>query len=132
MAIYKLIANGSLAPDEIAVMRAAYEAALAELDVTEQHGPITELIAKAILNVTLRGERDPKEIKERALHALGLRLSFDGRAAIPTFFGPCTSIYLLAVLAIIAGTIIAAETAQPSLDANGNIAKIFTKRETGK
>ena len=33
--------------------------------------------------------------------------------------------YLLAVLAIIAGTIIAAETAQPALDANGNIAKIF-------
>ena len=41
-------------------------------------------------------------------------------------------IYLLAVLAIIACTIIAAETAQPSLDTNGNIAKIFTKRETGK
>ena len=33
--------------------------------------------------------------------------------------------YLLAILAIIAGTIIAAETAQPALDANGNIAKIF-------
>ena len=31
-------------------------------------------------------------------------------------------IYLLAILAIIACTIIAAETAQPSLDANGNIA----------
>jgi hypothetical protein len=31
---------------------------------------------------------DPKEIKERALNALGLRFSFDGRAAIPTFFGP--------------------------------------------
>ena len=28
VAIYKLIANGSFAPDEIAVMRAAYEAAL--------------------------------------------------------------------------------------------------------
>ena len=33
--------------------------------------------------------------------------------------------YLLAVLAIIAGTVLAAETAQPALDANGNIAKIF-------
>ena len=88
VAIYKLIANGSFGPDEIEVMKAAYEAALAELDVSEQNSPITELIAKAILNVTLRGERDPKEIKERALHALGLRFSFDGRAAIPTFFGP--------------------------------------------
>jgi hypothetical protein len=42
VAIYKLIANGSFGPDEIAVMKAAYEAALAELDVTEQNGPITE------------------------------------------------------------------------------------------
>ena len=88
MAIYKLIANGSFAPDEIAVMRAAYEAALAELDVSEQNSPITELIARAIINVVLRGERDPIEIKQRALNALGLRFSVDGRAAIPTFFGP--------------------------------------------
>ena len=76
------------APDEIAVMRAAYEAALAELDVSEQNSPITELIARAIINVVLRGERDPIEIKQRALNALGLRFSVDGRAAIPTFFGP--------------------------------------------
>jgi hypothetical protein len=33
--------------------------------------------------------------------------------------------YLLAALAIIAGTIIAAETPQPALDANGNTAKIL-------
>jgi hypothetical protein len=33
--------------------------------------------------------------------------------------------YLLAVLAIIVGTIIAAETAQLALDANGNTAKIL-------
>ena len=33
--------------------------------------------------------------------------------------------YLLAVLAIITGTIIAADAAQPALDAYGNIAKIF-------
>ena len=33
--------------------------------------------------------------------------------------------YLLAVLAIIAGTIIAVETAELALDANGNTAKIL-------
>ena len=33
--------------------------------------------------------------------------------------------YLLAVLATIAGTIIAVETAELALDANGNTAKIF-------
>ena len=37
--------------------------------------------------------------------------------------------YLLAVLAIIAGTIIAAETAELALDANGNTAKILISRD---
>jgi hypothetical protein len=36
--------------------------------------------------------------------------------------------YLLAVCAIIAGTIVAAEVAQPALDANGNTAKILTPK----
>jgi len=37
--------------------------------------------------------------------------------------------YLLAVFAIIAPTIIAAGTAQPALDANGNTAKILISRD---
>jgi hypothetical protein len=37
--------------------------------------------------------------------------------------------YLLSVFAIIAGTIIAAETAEVALDANGNAAKILIPRD---
>ena len=37
--------------------------------------------------------------------------------------------YLLAVFAIIAGTIVAAETAELVLDANGNSAKILIPRD---
>jgi hypothetical protein len=37
--------------------------------------------------------------------------------------------YLLAVLAVIAGIIIAAETAELALDANGNTAKILIPRD---
>jgi hypothetical protein len=33
--------------------------------------------------------------------------------------------YLLAVFVLVTGTIVAAQTAKPALDANGNIAKIF-------
>jgi hypothetical protein len=75
VAIYKLIANGSFGPNEIAVMKAAYEAALVDVGVANQNDPITELIANAIVNVTASGERDPKEIMERALNALGVRRS---------------------------------------------------------
>jgi hypothetical protein len=75
MAIYKLIANGSFGPDEIEVMKSAYEAALIDIGVTDRDDPITDLIAKAIVNVTASGERDPKQVMERALNALGVRRS---------------------------------------------------------
>jgi hypothetical protein len=73
MAIYKLIANGSFGPDEVEVMKAAYEAALVDVGVTDRDDPITELIGKSIVNVTATGERDPKIVMERALNALGVR-----------------------------------------------------------
>jgi hypothetical protein len=73
MAIYRLIANGSFGPDEIKVMTAAYEDALIDLCVANRDDPITELIAKAIVNVTATGERDPILVKERAINALGVR-----------------------------------------------------------
>jgi len=75
MAIHKLIANGSFGPDEIEVMRAAYEAALIDVGVTKPDEPITDLIAKSIVNVAATGERNPKEVMERALNALGVRRS---------------------------------------------------------
>ena len=73
MAIYRLIASGTFDPDVIEVMIAAYERALSELSLTDRNDPLTELIAKSIINVTAVGERDPEKIKERALHALGIR-----------------------------------------------------------
>jgi hypothetical protein len=75
MAIYRLIANGSFGPDEIDAMTAAYEGALIDLRLTDRDDPITELIAKSIVNVTATGERDPVRIKQRAINALGVRKS---------------------------------------------------------
>jgi hypothetical protein len=72
VAIYKLIANGSFGPDEIKVMTEAYEAALIDLVLADRSDPLTELIAKSILNVTATGERNPILVKERAINALGV------------------------------------------------------------
>jgi hypothetical protein len=52
-----------------------YEAALVDVGVTSPNDPITDLIAKAIVSVTASGERNPKEVMERALNALGVRRS---------------------------------------------------------
>jgi hypothetical protein len=72
MAIYRLIAIGTFGPDEIKAMAAAYEDALANLKL-DRDDPLTELVAKSIVNVTATGERDPETIRERALNALGIR-----------------------------------------------------------
>jgi len=73
MAIYRLIANGSFGPEEIEAMTAAYEGALIDLNLVDRNDPLTELIAKAIVNITATGERDPNLITERAMNALGVR-----------------------------------------------------------
>jgi hypothetical protein len=78
MAIYRLIARGSFGPDEIGIMTAAYESALTELRMVDRNDPFTELIAKAIFNVTASGERDPEKIKKRAINALGIRNTASG------------------------------------------------------
>jgi hypothetical protein len=73
MAIYRLIAAGAFGPDEVQAMSSAYEIALTELGIADRNDPLTELIAKAIVNVTATGERNPETIKERSLNALGVR-----------------------------------------------------------
>ncbi len=71
MAIYKLIAKGSFAPDEIETMAAAYERALLELNLIDRNDPLTEMVASSIVAVAATGERDPQILMERALRALG-------------------------------------------------------------
>jgi hypothetical protein len=73
VAIYRLIACGSFGDVEVAAMVAAYESALTELQLSNRSDPITEIIARAIFHVTATGEREPETIRERALHALGVR-----------------------------------------------------------
>jgi hypothetical protein len=60
-------------PDEIKVMTEAYESALIDLGIVKRDDPVTELIAKSIVNVTASGERDALVVKERAVNALGIR-----------------------------------------------------------
>jgi hypothetical protein len=72
MAIYRLIANGAFGPEEIEAMTTAYESVLLELRLIDRNDPITEIIAKTIVNVASTGERNPMLIKERTISALGI------------------------------------------------------------
>jgi hypothetical protein len=54
---------GHFRSDEIKAMITAYESALTDLGITDRNNPLTELIAKSIVNVTATGERDLEKIR---------------------------------------------------------------------
>jgi hypothetical protein len=75
MAIYRLLQEAAFSPEDISRMTAAYEAALRLLRLTDRTDPVTEIVAKKIIEVTRSGERDPPRICARALKELGIPLS---------------------------------------------------------
>ncbi|WP_439400440.1 hypothetical protein ACRQ5Q_43775 (plasmid) [Bradyrhizobium sp. PMVTL-01] len=72
MAIYRILQNLPLGPEEIARLSAAYEQALRTIGVEDRNDPLTELIAKKIIEVGQTGLKDPAQICLRAVEALGL------------------------------------------------------------
>jgi hypothetical protein len=70
MAIYRLLKNRAFGPDEIKVLTTAYEDALRALRLTNRADPATEIIAKKIIELAQRGERDPVQLRERAIRSV--------------------------------------------------------------
>jgi hypothetical protein len=61
--IYRLPKNSAFAPDDIKVLSDAFEAALRELSL-DRTDPATEMIAKRIIELAQRGERNPDRLRE--------------------------------------------------------------------
>jgi len=55
-------------------MTAAYEAALQLLKLVDRTDPLTEMVAKKIIEIFRNGERDPPHLCARALKELGVPL----------------------------------------------------------
>ena len=72
MAIYRLLKTAVFDPPMIECMTAAYEDALRTLQLIDRQDPITELVAKKILEAAQLGENDPARLCERALEELGV------------------------------------------------------------
>jgi hypothetical protein len=67
MAISRLLKNRAFGPDEIKVLTTAYEEALRALRLKDRSDPATQMIAKKIIELAQRGERDPVRLRERAI-----------------------------------------------------------------
>lgn len=72
MAIYRLLQKAPMGPEEIAVLTEAYEATLKKLRLVDRSDPITELIAKKIIEIGQRGVRDPEQVSAIATKELGV------------------------------------------------------------
>jgi hypothetical protein len=70
MAIYRLMQRGAFGPEDISVLSAAYERALAQLQLTDRNDPVTEMIATRIIDVFRTGLRDPEDVCAEVLKGL--------------------------------------------------------------
>jgi hypothetical protein len=71
MAIYRLFQNSPLGPEEISRLSAAYEQTLKVLSLKDRNDPLTELIAKKIIEIGQTGVKDPALISQLAIKGLG-------------------------------------------------------------
>jgi hypothetical protein len=72
MAIYRLLQNSSFGPVEIAVLTDAYERTLQKLSLVDRNDPLTELIAKKVIELGQRGVCDAGQLSGLAIKELGL------------------------------------------------------------
>ena len=71
VAIYRLLQSSVFGPEEISRLGAAYEQALKALRLADRTDPVTELVAKKIIDIARTGETDPARISALAIKALG-------------------------------------------------------------
>jgi hypothetical protein len=72
MAIYRLLQNSPLGPEQISILSDAYERTLKSLSLVDRNDPITEMIAKKIIELGQRGVRNANELSALAIKELGV------------------------------------------------------------
>jgi hypothetical protein len=70
VAIYRLLQKSAFSPEDIKRMANAYERAFAQLGLQDRNDPLTEAVAKLIIEIAQTGEKDSTTICELALRRL--------------------------------------------------------------
>jgi len=68
--IRPLLKSHAFGPDEIRVLTTAFEDTLRTLRLANRGDPVTEIIARKIIELAQQGERDPVQLRERAIDFL--------------------------------------------------------------
>jgi hypothetical protein len=70
MPIIRLLEREAFDPEDITVLVAAFEDALSTLGLVNRADPLTELVAKKIIECAQTGERDPIRLRDYVLKSL--------------------------------------------------------------
>ena len=73
MAIYRLLKNSTLEPEEISRITEAYEQTLHTLCVKDRDDPLTEMIAKQIIKIAQAGVHDAAQLSALTIAELRIR-----------------------------------------------------------
>ena len=65
----RLSASGVFSPEEIFVITTAFEDALRVLGLANRKDPAVSMVAKRMLEIARRGERDPMLLREAVLNS---------------------------------------------------------------
>jgi hypothetical protein len=66
--LYRLLQERAFGPEAVVAMTAAYDHVLRELKLVDSHDPLTEIVARRIIDYAAAGERDPIRIRDGVLH----------------------------------------------------------------
>jgi len=72
MPICRLLQNLPMGPDEIARLTTAYEQTLRIIGLVDRNDPITEMIARKIIEIGQKGVRDPMLLSELTIKEMGI------------------------------------------------------------
>ena len=72
MAICRLLKGSPLEPEQIRSLVAAYEKTLRKIGLVDRDDPITEMIARKIVEIAQTGIHDPAELSAIAIKEIGI------------------------------------------------------------
>jgi hypothetical protein len=72
MAIYRLLKYSVFGPKDLKMIATAYDDVLSALDLPKDDSPVTEIVAKKIIEIAQTGERDPLRVSAQAIAELGI------------------------------------------------------------
>jgi hypothetical protein len=70
MAIYGMLQGAAFGPEAVKAMTTAYEGVLQELKLSDRSDPLTEIVARTVIDCAQTGERDPRRLRDFALNFL--------------------------------------------------------------